>query len=99
VGKDVFHQGKNDDIHDTKYTNHDGREVVFDGATGKVDTNPETRGTYNYVDPGVAPANWYDIIGWVEYGSRAVGYFVADVLPYAVLGNDRPSKTDGDCSK
>jgi RHS repeat-associated protein len=97
--RDIFHQGKNDDIHDTKYTNRDGREVVIDGATGKIDTNPETRGTYNYVDPGVAPEKWNDIAGWAEYGTRAVGHFFADVVPYAILGNDRPSNTNKGCGK
>ncbi len=73
--------------------------MVIDGATGKIDTNPETRGTYNYVDPGVKPSEWYDVGGWIEYGARAVGHFFADVLPYLFLGNDRPMNEAVDTCK
>jgi RHS repeat-associated protein len=30
-------------------------DPVRDGATGEPDTNSETKGTYNYIDPGAAP--------------------------------------------
>jgi hypothetical protein len=96
--RDIFHQD-GDEYHDNKYTHPDGREIVIDGKTGIIDTDSATRGTYNYVDPGVKPDNWYDVGGWMEYGVRAAGHFFADVLPYFVLGNDRPAKATGGCGK
>jgi RHS repeat-associated protein len=95
--RDIFHQD-GDEYHDNKYTHPDGREVVIDGKTGEIVTASATRGTYNYVYPGVTPDIWYDIGGWIEYGTRAVGHFFADVLPYFILGNDRPNNTNGGCA-
>jgi hypothetical protein len=92
--RDTFHQD-GDNYHDDKYTHPDGREVVIDGATGKMVTEGATRGTYNYVDPGVAPENRYDIAGWAEFGARGVGHFFADILPWAILGIDRPNSRTG----
>jgi RHS repeat-associated protein len=100
--RDIFHQN-DDEFREQKYTHPDGREVVIDGKS-IADGNPQfvtdstTRGTYNYVDPGTKPDNWYNIPGYIEYGARAVGHFFADVLPYAVLGNDRPNKTSEGCA-
>ena len=41
------HQNK-DGKPELKYTHPDGREVVFDGDTGKMITDPKIKGTFNY---------------------------------------------------
>ena len=70
-----------------KYGHKRGREVVFDGDTGKVENNPRYRGTYNYVVPRQEPrdgmADEMDDLG------RKVGHFVTDVLPWGIAGNER----------
>jgi hypothetical protein len=102
--RDSFHQNGLDEFREQKFTHPDGREVVIDGKSivegdPQFVTDSKTKGTYNYVDPGVKPDNWYDIPGYIEYGARAVGHFFEDILPYAILGNDRPEKSNGGCGK
>lgn len=86
----VFHdngKGKSE----LKYINPDGREVVFDGDTLKPITDPQYKGTYNYVTPAPKPKSVTDVGGWVDFGVKGVGHSVVDVLPYYLSGqkNDR----------
>lgn len=81
-----------DECPETKYIFPDGREVVYDGKTGNLVTDPNLKGTYNYVNPAVP--SWNPLT-WPGAASRGVGHFFADMLPYYVWGNDRPS----DCTE
>ena len=72
-----------------KFIFEDGREAVYYGDTGELVTDPMYAGTYNYVNPGVRPENWYDAPGWIVYGARMAGHAAIDVAPYCVGGNDR----------
>ncbi len=74
-----------------KYIFPDGREAVYDGDTGQLITNPNIKGTYNYVNP-VIPS--WNPLKWPGFVVGNTGHFFADMLPAAVLGVERPS--DGD---
>ena len=99
--RDMLHQndkGKREE----KMVHPDGREVVFDGGTGEMVTDPDLVGTYNYVNdvpfpdfsspksthyPGVAGTE--HLVDLTEYVSRAVLHFFADMLPHYIGGNKR----------
>ena len=85
----VFHDNGTG-LPERKFVHVDGREAVYDGDTGQVVTDPAVAGTYNYVNPGVAPDHWYDVGGWTVFVVRGTGHVVVDVLPYLVGGNRRP---------
>ena len=74
-----------------KFIHVDGREAIYDGDTGLIVDDPELRGTYNYIN--AAPISyWYDGPGWVIFVGRGAGHFAVDVIPYLILGNDRPGE-------
>ncbi len=79
-----------------KYIFPGGREAVYDGNTGQLITDPQIKGTYNYVNPAVPswnPLKWPEIVG------RGGGHFFADMLPYYFLGNNRPADGETDLCK
>jgi len=90
-GMDDYHQnhiGKRE----KKYAHPDGREVVYDGDSGKVVSDPELQGTFNYVHqelPGKGPT---DIVGWAKWAGSGLGHVVADWVPYWVAGSVRTNK-------
>ncbi|MEG3618962.1 hypothetical protein V5T82_10895 [Magnetovibrio sp. PR-2] len=87
-GQDKFHQngvGKRE----KKYTHPDGREVVFDGDTGEVVTDPRFKGTYNYVHQEQRPVDDLDLVGWGKYVKSTVGHAYYDVLPWVRHGTTR----------
>ena len=91
--RDIFHQ---DGIEpkERKYCHPNGWEVVYDGKSladqnPRVVTDDKIRGTYNYIDPGAPPENWYDVPRWTEYAARGIGHTVVDIVPYWILGNSR----------
>ncbi|HEY9078847.1 peptidoglycan-binding domain-containing protein, partial [Magnetovibrio sp.] len=84
----VFHQN-NVGQPEKKYGHPDGREVVFDGDTGKVVTDSRYAGTYNYEVPAQMPENIEDFERWLEYLNKGSGHLIKDVAPYAIGGNVR----------
>nr|WP_289057522.1 RHS repeat-associated core domain-containing protein [uncultured Psychrobacter sp.] len=72
-----------------KYVHPDGREAVFNGDCLCPEIRPQYKATYNYVNPGVVPENWYNIPGWKKYVQDMVGHGVLDVAPYFGGGNVR----------
>ncbi len=83
----VFHDN-GDDFPELKYTNPDGREVVFDGKTHEIVTDPRYIGTYNYVVPAPFPDKWWDVGGLAKWAVKGGGHIVADVAPYALGGGN-----------
>ncbi|MEG3618963.1 peptidoglycan-binding domain-containing protein [Magnetovibrio sp. PR-2] len=75
---------------EVKYAHPDGREVVYDGDTGKLITNPDLAGSYNYVTaPPFDPNDWQvdDLDDLVIYGA---GHMFTDWFPYKIFqGNHR----------
>nr|WP_289057531.1 RHS repeat-associated core domain-containing protein [uncultured Psychrobacter sp.] len=72
-----------------KYVHPDGREAVFNGDCLCPEIRPQYKATYNYINPGVVPENWYNIPGWDKYVKDMIGHGVVDVLPYLGGGNVR----------
>jgi RHS repeat-associated protein len=71
-----------------KFIFQDGREAVYNVDTGQLVTDSRYKGTYNYVNP--APSSW-NPLNWQDMAYRGLGHFLADMLPYYIWGNDRPS--------
>lgn len=76
-----FHQNDNGEP-ERKYAHPDGREVVFDGDTGKVENSPKLRGTFNYVHQEPFPKNKTDIVGWAKSLASMPGHGLADYVPW-----------------
>jgi RHS repeat-associated protein len=73
-----------------------GEEAVYNDETGQLVTDPRYKGTYNYVNPAPPsrnPLKWPGIVG------RGAGHFFADMLPYYIWGNERPSEDESDHCK
>ena len=83
-----FHQN-NIGKQEKKYGHPDGREVVFDGDTGKLATDIRYRGSYNYEVPSPMPDHFVDIKAWQDYLQNGGGHVVKDVAPYLIGGNVR----------
>jgi RHS repeat-associated protein len=91
--QDMLHEnqidgwGKNND----KFVKN-GKEVIIDMNTGRIDTRVQNIGTYNYCGLAGKPTKnssllyklLYPIIMPLSYA----GHFLVDMLPYFVLGND-----------
>ena len=69
--------------------NPDGREVVFDGDTHEIVTDPRWMGTYNYVTPAPLPNGFGDVKGALNWAGQGAGHFFLDVAPYLIGGNVR----------
>ena len=71
-----------------KYVHPSGREVVFDGDTGKVVDDPAKRGTYNYINMWDSRREMtpLDLPEWVL---RFLSHGAVDYLPYKIGGNVR----------
>lgn len=67
----------------------DGREVVYDGDTGKVVTDPALKGTYNYVNMRDSYRKIRSKPDLYRATARAIGHLFADILPYEIGGNVR----------
>lgn len=67
----------------------DGREVIFDGDSGKVVTDPKLRGTFNYVHQELPPKGITDIIGLGKFLGSGIGHGITDILPWKFGGNVR----------
>ena len=78
--QNAFHDNGNGKP-ERKFINDDGREAVYDGDTGKLITNPDLKGTYNYVNPAGKNA------GFGETVLKGAGHIVADVIPFLIWGN------------
>jgi RHS repeat-associated protein len=76
-----------DQYPEVKYIFPDGREAVYDGKTGELVTDPNLKGTYNYVNP--ATPSWNPTT-WPGAAARGAGHFFADMAPYYLWGNERP---------
>ena len=76
--ENMYHKNKNQNDNVKYYNNKTGQEIIFD-ANGKVVTDIENIGTYNYFSPGNAIGN--------------VLHIFADVLPYHIWGNDENDTT------
>ena len=72
-----------------KHTHPDGREVVFDGDTGKVVTDPKIRGTFNYGHQEPMPKDGADIIGWAKWAKSGAGHLAKDIVPWILGGTVR----------
>ena len=72
-----------------KFIHDDGREVVFDGNTKKIVTDPRYRGTYNYVTPTPMPSSPTDIKGAVSWAIKGSGHIIFDVAPFIIGGTVR----------
>ena len=72
-----------------KFIHPDGREVVYDGDTGKKISDPKLKGTYNFVNPGSPPTEIWDVWGWTKWVTKGVGHIGADVISYKMGGNVR----------
>ena len=70
-----------------KFIHDKGREAIYDGDTGGLVTDPDLRGTFNYVPP--EPFSFNPLL-WDDYIINNGGHILYDVLPYILLGNDRP---------
>ena len=80
----IFHDnGKGEK--EKKYVHPDGREVVFDGDTFEVITDPELMGTYNYGK--YLPEDSYEktVLGTMDYAVDGISHFWHDVLPYLIF--------------
>ncbi len=78
----------NGDIYpERKFVHEDGREAVYDGLTGELITDPQLKGTYNYVNPPTIKDVFH--IGPVVSVLKAVGHFALDMVPYYIGGNNR----------
>ncbi len=71
-----------------KFVNEDGREVVYDGETGRLYYDPRYLPTYNYYTP-LAPSDVKNVKSAWQFVRNGVGHVVADVIPYKILGNVR----------
>ena len=83
-----YHQNENGDP-ERKYTHPDGREVVFDGDTGKMVTDPALRGTFNYTHQEPVPKKKSDVIGWAKWLASGASHSLSDVAPWLVGGTVR----------
>lgn len=74
-----------------KFVHDDGREVIFDGDTGKVVTDPRYKGTYNYDNDGPWPdfSDPRKVQEWMEWAKDGAPHFVYDMMPYFIAGNKR----------
>ncbi|MBQ7935915.1 MAG: RHS repeat-associated core domain-containing protein [Clostridia bacterium] len=68
-----------------KYTHSDGREVVFDGDTKELITDPKYVGTYNYCVRYQLPED-PSFIDHAKYYVTSAGHQVVDVWPYKLTG-------------
>ena len=75
-----------------KYVHEDGREVVYDGDSHQIVTDPRYKGTYNY--HRMMPREYYPdgVSGWVEKQQDGLKHVVDDVIPYKLWGNDREAQ-------
>lgn len=72
-----------------KYAHPDGREVVFDGDSGKVVRNPKYKGTFNYAHQELPGDGASDIVGWAKWAGSGLKHGLQDILPYFIGGNVR----------
>lgn len=83
------HQYPNTKSLDRKFIhNSSGAELVFNGDTGALLTNPAYKGTYNYIN-AVA---WKDVGGPLSFGAfvvKGAGNFAVDYVPWVLGGNVR----------
>lgn len=86
--RSIYHQN-NKGKSEKKYGHPDGREVVFDGDTGRVVSDPRYKGTYNYETPSPMPDNFETYEAWRDYLEKGGGHIVKDVAPYWIGGNVR----------
>lgn len=74
---------------EVKYVHPDGREVIYDGDTRKVVTDPEIKGTFNYVNTPPFDAEKANLKDWLEFMTKGLAHGILDYLPYRGLGNAR----------
>jgi hypothetical protein len=90
------HQGKPEQ----KFIHPDGREAVYDGDSLELIDEARYKGTYNYINPTIAPEGFpnskEDLLNWVEYGATGLGHVVTDVVPYYLVGekNERDQQRE-----
>ena len=71
-----------------KFGHKDGREVIFDGDTKKVENSKKYRGSYNYNVPTITPDD-ADLEKWYQYLEQGRLHLRNDVLPWQMGGNVR----------
>ena len=76
---------------EVKYVHPDGREVIYDGDTRKVITDPKIKGTFNYANAPAREKPPEDAAELFECLSQegVLKHFLLDWLPYNRLGNTR----------
>jgi hypothetical protein len=72
-----------------KFVHKDGQEQIYDGDTGELITDPQLRGTYNYINPRNGDRSIENPKDLLDYMGRFVGHGVTDVIPWWKLGNHR----------
>ena len=85
---DDYHQNKVGK-REKKYAHPDGREVVFDGDTGKVVTDLKLRGTFNYAHQELPLKDDASIMEWAKWIYSGAGHVAKDIVPYWLGGNVR----------
>ena len=76
--ENMYHKNKNQNNNVKYYNKKTGQEAIFN-AEGKIVTDIENIGTFNYFSPGNAGDNFL--------------HWAVDVLPYQILGNDKNDTT------
>jgi len=87
TSESVFHDnGKGKP--EIKFIHPQGYEVVFDGDTHELITDPKYKGTFNYCNPKPFK-EVTDVSSFLEWAKKGVKHFRKDVLPYLLGGNVR----------
>ena len=85
-----YHQDESVEGEEIKYVHCDGSEYITYQDGSEV-TRDDIRGSYNYVNPGVWEGDLENkgIPGALEWGARAIGHGITDVIPWYLGGNVR----------
>ncbi len=89
----VFHDNDRG-AKEKKYAHPDGREVVYDGDTGRIVHDPNYRGSFNYIHQELPPNDITDIAGWAKYIGSSWKHYRRDILPYWAYGSTRKDYTN-----
>lgn len=79
------------EVRGLKVTHIDGREMIYRGGTHEVlniHNAPDLMGTFNYI-PMIRFPSDPNPLNLLEFGVRAVGHGLVDLLPYYIGGNVR----------
>jgi len=77
-----------------KYGHVDGREVIFDGDTGRVVNDSRIGGSFNYVSPTPMTKKNMNANGWLDFALTAPGHTLLDYVPYKYWNSDNKRADD-----